>query len=381
MGHAVARDRPGKAERGKALGPRGLAAAHRAKRSGVTGGAGRARRPPCAGQVAEVDLGQLECPRAGCDAAGVAGEHGHAAARRLGFARGNDYFPRQMAEALMRARSILHGLGAVVLLLVALAGAARAADGGIAALAEAMQLDRLTAVLSAEGRNYGAQLRDELFPGRGGARWEGIVARIHDSERMAAELVAALEAELADRPEAVAAATAFFTAPLGRQIVGLELGAREALLDEQVKDAATLGFEELKDSDPERVALIGRFVAANDLVESNVAGALNANLAFYRGMIDGGAIDPTLNERDMLADLWSQEDQVRRDTEEWLFPYLALAYTPLSDADLEAYVAFSLTPEGQVLNAALFAAFDRLFVRLSYDLGAAAAQFVQGQDL
>jgi hypothetical protein len=62
-------------------------------------------------------------------------------------------------------------------------------------------------------------------------------------------------------------------------------------------------------------------------------------------------------------------------------PYLAMAYQPLSDADLEAYIAFSRTPEGQVLNRALFAAFDALFNALSRDLGLAAARLMAGQDL
>ncbi len=38
---------------------------------------------------------------------------------------------------------------------------------------------------------------------------------------------------------------------------------------------------------------------SHDLIEMNVMGAMNANLAFYRGMADGGALDG-LSEQDML---------------------------------------------------------------------------------
>jgi hypothetical protein len=254
-------------------------------------------------------------------------------------------------------------------------------DAAVQALAEALQVARLVQVLSAEGRAYGADLQRELFPEGGGPRWDAAVARIHDPARMEAEFLARLAGGYAARPGMAEAARAFFAGDPGARLVGLELAAREALLDPSAKEAAELAHEEMKAAGDPRLGLIARFIAANDLIESNVVGGLNANLAFYRGMIDGGLDDPALDEGAMMADLWGQEDQVRADTERWLYPYLALAYAPASDADLEAYIAFSLLPEGRALNTVLFAAFDALFVRLSYELGVAAALFTQGQEL
>ena len=88
-----------------------------------------------------------------------------------------------------------------------------------------------------------------------------------------------------------------------------------------------------------------------------------------------------MTESDMLAEVWAQEDQVRQETEDWLWPYLALAYQPLSDEEMQAYQVFSEAPEGRALNAALFAAFDASFVRISGELGRAVALMVQGQDI
>ena len=255
------------------------------------------------------------------------------------------------------------------------------ADPAVAALAEALRIAELMRILAAEGRAYGGDLQRELFPDGGGPRWDAAVARIHDPAAMEAAFLSHLADGFAARPGMAEAARAFFAADPGARLVGLELAAREALLDKDAKEAAELAHEDMKAADDPRLALIARFVAANDLIESNVVGGLNSNLAFYRGMIDGGIDDPALDEGAMMADLWGQEDQVRADTEAWLYPYLALAYAPASDADLEAYIAFSLLPEGRALNTVLFAAFDALFVRLSYDLGLAAAMFLQGQDL
>jgi hypothetical protein len=95
--------------------------------------------------------------------------------------------------------------------------------------------------------------------------------------------------------------------------------------------------------------MLRRFAEANDLIESNVAGALNANLAFLKAMAEAGGGGTVGGDAEaMLAEVWGQEAAVRAETEAWLFPFLALAYQPLSDSDLEAYVAFSETPEGAV---------------------------------
>ena len=278
-------------------------------------------------------------------------------------------------------RRIFLAIGLTALILAPVNGLARAAADPVADLARALALPRLFEVLRAEGLDYGAELEAELFPGAGGPRWTATVGTLHDSARMEATAMARLRDELGAYPDAVARMIDFFNADTGARIVALELAAREGYLDDTVKDAAEVAFEDMVANASPRLDQIRRLVEANDLIEQNVAGALNGNLAFYRGMIDGGGIVANLPEAEMMADLWSQEPQIRQDTTAWLMPYLALAYRPLSDVDLETYIAFSETPEGQLLNRALFSAFDVVFNGLSRDLGLAAAQFVQGQDI
>lgn len=83
----------------------------------------------------------------------------------------------------------------------------------------------------------------------------------------------------------------------------------------------------------------------------------------------------------MLAEVWAQEPDIRAETESWLYPFLALAYKPLSDADVEAYLAFSESEAGRAMNAAMFAAFDEVFREISHDLGRAAAEMLSGRDI
>ena len=265
------------------------------------------------------------------------------------------------------------------------AGTTGAVDPAVAeavqALIGTMRLSDTVEILREEGQKYGRTLEADMFPGAGGPGWEATVALIYDAPRMQQVMGAALERELARAPGEIAAMQAFFASDLGRKVLALEIEARRTLLDEAAEEAARLAWEDLAAEDPARVALLEGFVQANDLVESNVMGALNANLAFYRGMADGGAFGGEMTEEQMLADVWGQEADVRRQTTDWLFPYLTLAYGPLSSEELEAYTAFSLSQSGQVLNSALFAAFDEVFTPISRGLGLAVAQQMQGQDI
>ena len=245
----------------------------------------------------------------------------------------------------------------------------------------ALNMAEVMAVLREEGIAGSADLAADLPNGPRDPVWAGAVLQIYDVAQMEAVFNRAFAAQLEAEPEAVAAATAFFRSEIGQRVLGLELAARRALMDEAVEAAAAEAHRDLVAQNPKRQALLDRFVAANDLVESNVMGALNANLAFLRGLAEGGGEDFVLPEADMLAQVWSAEPEVRAEMTDWLFPFLTLAYQPLTDAELTAYVEFSETPAGQRVNAAMFQAFDAVFNGISRDLGRAYGQALQGNDI
>ncbi|NNJ69030.1 MAG: DUF2059 domain-containing protein [Boseongicola sp.] len=243
-------------------------------------------------------------------------------------------------------------------------------------LFDAIGTPALIEIMNREGVDQSDEIRESMFPQRGRG-WEPIVRSIYDTGRMADEFRAAFDEELSDSD--VTPLLAFFTSDLGREIIALELSAREALLNDEAEEAAKEAFAALEDDDPRRHGAIEAFVDDNDLIELNVAGALNASLAFYRGLADGGSFD--LTEDVMLRDVWAQEPEIRAETTEWMLPYLALAYKPLSDDELAAYKALSMSEAGRDLNRALFAGFDTVFNRISYSLGSAASRFMQGDDI
>jgi len=251
----------------------------------------------------------------------------------------------------------------------------------ITALSEAMMIGTMMEVMRDEGLDYGATLEAEMFPNRGGAKWQAVVALIYDPVSMRKRFDTAFAAELASDLPAVVRMQEFFGSDRGQRILALEIEARRALMDDAVEEAAKVAVEDMIATGDPRMEALQRFAQTNDLIESNVAGALNSNLAFFRGLAEGGALIADMTEQEMLADVWSQEPQIRADTGEWLFSYLALAYQPLSEADMAAYQVFSESPAGQSLNAALFRAFDVVFTAIARDLGRAAARQMQGEDI
>ena len=259
-------------------------------------------------------------------------------------------------------------------------GASVAADDAEAeVLFEALGLPDIIEIMREEGIEYGAQIGADLFPSRTGPSWSAAVETIYDAEAMNTSVKSAFVASL--EGDDVATMTSFFTSDIGRDFVKLEISARRALLDDDV-DAASkeLALIAKTDATP-RYQLVDKFIQTNDLIETNVVGALNSNFAFYTGLMDGGAFDEVLTQEQILADVWDQEDDIRANTTEWIFSFLLLAYDPVEDADLEAYIAFSQTEPGKQLNNTLFAAFDDYFESISHKLGFEAARTMSGAEL
>lgn len=248
-------------------------------------------------------------------------------------------------------------------------------------LTETLKIDALIAVMRTEGLANGKDMEADLFPGQDGAAWDVVVSRVYDTARLHDIFDQALSKALHDDPATQTAMGDFFGTPLGQHILALEIDARKTLLDDKATEAAAKLWGHALNAKTHRAQQISRFAEINDLVESNVMGALNGNLAFYRGMNAAGAFPEPMPEQDMLAEVWSQEADVRRDTTEWLFPFLMLAYQPLSDKELDQYIAFSTTPAGQKANRAMFVAFDAMFVQVSKELGQSAGRLMAGQDI
>lgn len=246
------------------------------------------------------------------------------------------------------------------------------------AMLDAIGMEQSINIMVQAGVRDGRGLEDDLFPGRGGAAWGGVVDRLYAPDTLRAYFYEGFPEDRLAQDRA-AEITAFFSSDLGERIVEGELTAWEAITDQAVEDAANeVYFQHLAEANP-RLELLERFTEVNGFVDFNVMGALNANFAFLRGMSDGGAYERPIPEDMILTQVWQSEPDIREDTILWLYSFQLMAYADLTDEELEAYIAFSESEAGQLYNSTVFAGYDAVFSEMSYRLGNAAALFMTGE--
>nr|WP_111301804.1 hypothetical protein [Paracoccus saliphilus] len=245
-----------------------------------------------------------------------------------------------------------------------------------------LDLAGMMPILRDEAVREAGRLEEEGLIQGNGPPWPEVVAQIHDIRRLeemfrmaVAEALPRVDNERLDR------GLRFYEQGLGRRLVVLETDARRALLTEDTENEARQAFERALDQDAPRAEQILRLIDRADLVAPNVASGLNASLAFSRGFADGGGFDMPLTDEQAMAEAWAQQEQIEVDATEWLQGFLMPAYAPLTDAEMEAYIAYASSREGQALAQVLFAAFDKVFAQTSYDMGLAAALRLQGRQL
>lgn len=260
-----------------------------------------------------------------------------------------------------------------------LIGPAQAQDSETDVLFDLLMLPDIIEIMREEGLSYGDTIGQDLFAGEPSADWDATVERIYDYDVMTGVVREDFEATLSDAD--LAPIIAFFGSEQGQKIVGLEVSARRAFLDEAVEEASEDAAAAAQASEDPRMMLVEEFVEVNNLIETNVAASLNSNLAFYGGLVDGNAFGGALTEEQILTDVWGQEGEIRDNTSQWIHAFLFLAYAPLDEADLQAYIAFSETQAGEDINRAMFVSFERLFNGISRSLGRAAATEMTSQDL
>ena len=244
-------------------------------------------------------------------------------------------------------------------------------------LLDALKIDEIVELMRIEGQGYAEEMATDLLPAGESETWRQSVDRLYTPNAMEEVVRAGFLESFGDTDPAPL--LAYFASEAGQKVVSLEIEARRAMVDPDVESAAREAWRERAGSGDTRLDQLDEFVEANDLLETNVVGALNASFQFYLGLVDGGGLEMT--EPEILEEVWMQEEVTRADTLEWLYGYLLLAYRPLSDAELDAYVDISATPEGKAMNRALFAGFNAMYNEISYGLGLAAAQEMLAQDL
>ena len=266
---------------------------------------------------------------------------------------------------------------AFALILLVTTASAALAEARMTVLVDVLRLREAVLILRNEGLTSAEALNQEMLLGRGGAGWQLQVEGIYDPDRMVETVRSALTKGLTEAE--VEEITRFYASDLGQKVVTLENSAREAMQDADVEAMARQRFQDAKAADEARMDYITHYIEAGDMISRNVTAALNSNLAFLKGLQDGGAVE--MSEQEMLDDVTGDLEESTEDTTEWLFGFLLLAYHPLEDEELDRYIAFSDSPAGLALNSALFDGFGRAYQEISYALGQAVALNMTAEEL
>ncbi len=248
-----------------------------------------------------------------------------------------------------------------------------------ARIGELLRFGALFAVMQQEGVQYGADLHTEFLGQPADPQWQATVAAIHDPHKLLPQFERRFALGLAAADQA--AIETWLAASPGDGIVTREIETRRTLLDPAAEDRAVARAVAADLMDDPKLKAVRRVIDAADLVEANVVGGMNANLAFYQAMAAGGAFAEPVGDAQMLADVAAQEQDIRDDVTNWLEGYLLQAYEPLSIADLDRLTEFSRSSPGRQLLRAEFDAFDAVFEATSAALGAALAQRITATDL
>lgn len=267
-------------------------------------------------------------------------------------------------------------LVSTALILSTFANTARASEA-TDKLLTALGMEQMIRIMREEGLTYAVELGDEMLPGGYSDSFGANVARIYDTDAMEQSVRAGFAAAL-DGTD-INALEVFFASPLGTRIVALEISAREAMMDSAIEDAAKERARQYEAEDDAAFLKVQDFIKEGDLLEANVVGALNSNIQFYRGLVDGEAF--ALSEAEIVADVWEQVDATRAETREWLYAFLIMAYAPLDAEGFDAYAQLLNTPEGRVMTRALFQGFDSMYGDISYALGLACARAMQAEEI
>lgn len=266
-------------------------------------------------------------------------------------------------------------LGAVILVMST--SSMSRADPEIDELMNDLRLPEMVSILIDEGQDYGETLRQDMIPDMKKAVWATEIDRIYDREAILSVLRETLVKSLG--PAQTDYLAQFFSSPDGGEITSLELSARRVMSHEDILSASAAEYKKLRTKNDPLVKQIEDMIRAGDLIELNVAGSLNANMMFYRGMMQGGALN--WSDAEMMSEVWIQEGAAREEALEWVHGFSLIAYKPLSFDKMQDYVEMWSSDAGKILNKALFEAYNQIYADVSYELGQGVARYMASEAL
>jgi len=251
-------------------------------------------------------------------------------------------------------------------------------DAQVTKILGALQIEKLLDLVVEEEILFGEDLRGDMLPDLDPKRWQKVMRAQISSEALLPVFVAAFTKALSDEPD-LSSIVALSDAPVMVKAIDLEMKARTLLLDPDIEEAAIARADQARGSARHRA--LTDYIAALDLVETNVAGSLNSNLTLYRSLAQGGAFEFDVSDQEILSDVAGEAEALRADIETWLMAYLFMAYHPLEDAEFAKLVTLGESPAGRALYHAADKGYEAVFAHNSKALAGLIVARLVGEDL
>lgn len=254
------------------------------------------------------------------------------------------------------------------------ATAGQAAD--VQALYDALRLDEIADIIHQEGIEQIDVYAENYVGPRSASQFAQQAQSIFARDDIQSTLLQGLETL---DPDHMATALEYFTSAQGALFAGLETTARAAISDDAVEEQAKQMVTQAQDSDPSRIALLEQSIETLKMVDYNIQAAQESQYSFLIELAQAEVID--FSQGEILALIAEDQGALTEMVQEWLLAFTYMAYSPVSDDDLQGYIDFQSSDAGQALNQSLFDAFRVMDVAQSQKMGRLVASFMAAQEL
>lgn len=259
----------------------------------------------------------------------------------------------------------------------------------VAAPARAADRDRIAAFLQVTGFDvaldsiaFSAGAAPKMLgldPGLFGSEWTRLSKQVFDTERMYEMGLEILEPTLSD--EALTHAVEFYASDLGQRLVAAENSAHMVEDDTEKQTEGMRILAELRDSDPDRIALLERMNGAIDSTGSSLRALQEVQFRFLMAAAGAGVIDLRADADELRALLKQNEDQMREAIRASALAGAAYTYREFPNADVAAYAEALEQPLMQQVYELLNAVQYEIMANRFEVLAARMAELRPGQDI
>ncbi|MDK3018234.1 DUF2059 domain-containing protein [Pseudodonghicola flavimaris] len=216
-------------------------------------------------------------------------------------------------------------------------------------------------------------------PGAFGSEWERLSQEVFDPKTMRTMALELLEPTLSDN--ALAHAAEFYASDLGQRLVAAENASQQRSDDQAKKAEGETILDDLRQSDPERVARLQQMTDATGADETSLRALQEIQFRFLMAASAAGVVELRTDADGLRALLKRNEAELRAAIRASALAGAAYTYRDFTTAEIASYTEALKTPEMQSVYELLSAVQFEIMANRFEALAARMAGLRPGQDI